>query len=75
MVFPQGRETAYRHFEKSVELLVANPFLGQSVEGCKLREHPIPKTPFVIVYRLRGERLEIVRVWDMRREPDPNFSS
>jgi plasmid stabilization system protein ParE len=73
VVFPQGRKNALRHFEKVVELLLENPYAGRKVEELDLYQFVISNTPFSIVYRLRGETLEIVRVWDMRKKPTHGF--
>jgi len=71
--FPQGRTAANRHYLRIVKLLLDNPYLGRPVEGFDLRQIPIPNTPFQLIYRVRSQTLEIVRVWDMRQEPSTGF--
>jgi plasmid stabilization system protein ParE len=71
--FPESQLSASRHMAKTVGLLQENPFLGRSVENYDLRQLPVPNTPFKIIYRIRGETLEIVRIWDMRRQPAHGF--
>jgi hypothetical protein len=72
-VFPEGKATAFRQFERTVMLLSENPLAGRAVEVFKLRQFPILNTPFSLIYRIRGDRLEIVRVWDMRQKPSHGF--
>lgn len=71
--FPQGRVTASRHYLKIVSLILDNPFMGRPVEGFELRQLPVPNTPFQIIYRVRNQTVEIVRVWDTRQEPSQGF--
>ena len=73
VTFPPGKLTAYTHFQKTIGLLKQNAFLGRPVEDHDIRLLNIPNTPFSLVYRLRGDTLEIVRVWDMRRQPSHGF--
>lgn len=67
--FPQGRKKADAHFLKTLELLSANPFMGQLLEDQpSAREHKIPKTPFSFVYRVSKDVIEILRVLDERAD-------
>ena len=56
--------------EKRFHLLEANPFLGQpgKVEGT--RRMSIPKTPFVLLYRVTETQIEVLRLRDSRRGQD-----
>lgn len=71
--FPEGWSAANRHYLKTVSLVAENPFLGRPVEGFDLRQLPIPNTPFHLIYRVRNQVIEIVRVWDMRQKPSHGF--
>jgi plasmid stabilization system protein ParE len=71
--FPQGRENATQQLEKAVEILALNPHISSPVEGFDLRKMPIHKTQFVLIYRVRKSCIEIVRVWDARKQPTPGF--
>jgi hypothetical protein len=71
--FPEGRLSANRHYLNTVALLVENPFLGRPVEGFDLRQLPSPNTPFQLIYRVRKQTLEIVRIWDMRQKSSHGF--
>jgi toxin ParE1/3/4 len=54
--------------EDSVELLARHPGLGRPgrVEGT--RELVIPGTPYIIPYRVREERVEVLRVFHAARK-------
>lgn len=67
LIFPEGLDNALKQFDKINELLVLNPFLGVlDEEG--LRKFAIPKTPFAYYYRITSTHIEVLRVWDERRE-------
>lgn len=71
-----GQETARQlndRIEDYVDSLVANPFMG-SIEPL-LREHRSEYRSLVVhehyklIYRIDGDRIHIVDLWDTRREP------
>ena len=66
-VFPQGRRKALGQLERVERLIQENPNIGKVFGNA--REFPIPRTPFSIVYRERSGRIEVVRIWDQRRDP------
>lgn len=67
-IFPQGAKKAREQLYAVERLIMENPNVGRHFrEG---REFPIVRTPFVMVYRVRGDTIEIVRVWDARRNPE-----
>jgi plasmid stabilization system protein ParE len=52
-------------------LLSENPKLGAPGRVPGTRELVIPKTPYIVPYRVRGSRIEIARVYHTsRRWPD-----
>lgn len=67
-VFPDGRHNAERQFAKAIELLLVNPGAGRPSETDGVRELPLLRTPFLIVYRVRRSTLEILRIFDGRRQ-------
>ena len=67
-VFPQGRRKALRQLEAVERLVVDNPDIGQ--RNGTAREFPIPKTPFSIIYNVTPNIIEVVRIWDQRRNRD-----
>jgi toxin ParE1/3/4 len=67
--FPEGRTRAEKHLLGTIELLEQNPEIGMVVEGRNLRKLQIRNTQFMIIYRIRIDHIEIVRVWDTRQKP------
>ena len=52
----------------SVELLEGHPRLGRPGRVTGTRELVIPDTPYIIPYRIRGERLDLVAVFHGRQK-------
>ena len=67
-VFAEGKRNAKAHLKEAKELLKVYPHVGKPSETADLRELQILKTPFALVYRIRGEEIQIVRLWDQRAE-------
>jgi plasmid stabilization system protein ParE len=68
-VFPDGRERADRQFLAIQSLLKANPYIGHpsdKIDGA--REHHVLRTPFTFLYRVRDDRIEVMRVLDTRAD-------
>jgi toxin ParE1/3/4 len=53
--------------EESVTLLADHPELGRAGRVPGTRELVIPSTPYLIPYRVRGQRIDILRVFHGRR--------
>lgn len=51
----------------AVDRLAALPNLGRAGRVSGTRELVVPGTPYIIPYRLRGERLEIIAVFHGRQ--------
>lgn len=55
----------------ALEKLETNPFAGRPGRATGTRELVIAKFPYVIPYRIRDKRVELLRVFHSRREwPD-----
>ena len=66
-IFVDGARRAAAQYRKSCDLIQANPSIGHPVEGMeRVREFSVPRTPFSFIYRVIGNRIEILRVWDQR---------
>lgn len=52
---------------KAVDLLQAQPEMGRPGRMLGTRELVLPGTPYIIPYRVRGERLELMAVFHGRR--------
>lgn len=72
-VFPQGGPAAFRILLASERLLQENPMAGVPLDLPGLRKLSIPNTPFALVYRVRNDRIEIHRLFDMRQQGSQSF--
>jgi len=73
-VFPDGAKRASRHYLASRQILRENSLIGRKLEDSEFREFPIARTPFVFVYRIRGEEIQVLRIWDARGDPDDKLA-
>lgn len=58
---------------QAVERLVELPGLGRPGRVAGTRELVVHRTPYVIAYRLRGDRLEIIAVFHGRQKWPKDF--
>jgi plasmid stabilization system protein ParE len=68
-VFPEGKDNAYRQYERTIGLLLDNPNIGHPTTKTGLRRFSIPRMPFSLLYRIDGDMLRVARVLDQRRGP------
>ena len=56
---------------KAVELLASQPGIGRPGRVPGTRELVVPSTPYIVPYRVRGERVELIAVFHGRQKwPD-----
>ena len=48
--------------EKQADQLVQHPEMGRAGRKQGTRELVISRTPFIVIYRIKGERIELLRV-------------
>ncbi|WP_417264576.1 type II toxin-antitoxin system RelE/ParE family toxin [Celeribacter sp.] len=66
-VFPAGRSKADRQYQALLVLLKTQPKIGHGVEDVPgVFEYVVPGIPFTVLYRLNGEVVEILRLYDQR---------
>jgi toxin ParE1/3/4 len=53
---------------EAVEHLAQLPNLGRPGRVARTRELVVPGTPYIIPYRLRGDRLEVIAVFHARQK-------
>jgi len=69
-VFPQGAKRAQSQLNVTKKLIAERPETGHVAVVADLLEFPVLKTPFSIVYRVRPDRIEILRIRDQRQNPE-----
>ena len=68
-VFPAGNSAARIQLNRSLQLLKENPKAGRLADGfTDAFELVLTRTPFSIVYRVKGDELQILRLLDQRDE-------
>ena len=66
-IFPHGAKRAADQYRRTSTVIRDNPLVGRPVEEMEgVREFSIPRTPFSFIYRIVGDRIEVLRVWDQR---------
>lgn len=67
-VFPAGNAKARDKMKAIQATLAANPYAGHPSDTRNtVRELSIPRTPFVVVYRVMPTQIEVLRLWDTRQ--------
>ena len=72
---PSAAQTVAQRVWEAANNLTDHPEIGRKghVEGT--REWLVSQTPYLIVYRVRGDAIEILRVWHGRRNWQANPTS
>ena len=65
--FGQNAALVAQRILQSVELLQTQPNMGRPGRLVGTRELVVPNTPFIIPYRVRNERLELIAVFHGRQ--------
>jgi addiction module RelE/StbE family toxin len=65
---PQNAAVVAARILDSVELLTTHPEIGRPGRVVGTRELVVPGTPYIIPYRVRGERLELIAVFHGRQK-------
>ncbi len=66
--FPDGKKKARQQYNITKSLIKKNPYIGHRTEVEGVREFSIPKIPFSLIYRIKNNDIEIINVWDERKE-------
>ena len=64
-VFPDGSARARARLGRTSD---PPPELGRTTDVATVRELQVARTPSSIIYRVKGRRIEVLRVWDGRAE-------
>jgi len=70
---PQAAARIVLTIESAVAQLAHHPALGRAGRVPGTRELIVPETPYIVPYRIRGQRVEILRVFHARRRWPPAF--
>ena len=71
---PSAARAVVLHILQTIEQLVPdNPHLGRPGRVPGTRELVIPSTPFIVPYRLRGDTIQILRVYHGARRWPKSF--
>ena len=65
---PKAAAEIARRILESVELVTVNPHRGRSGRIVGTRELVIAGTPYIVPYRIKGERLELIAVFHGRQK-------
>ena len=66
---PKAAATFVEAIQASVEKLAQFPAMGREGRLAGTREWPLPDLPYVIPYRIRNGRLQVLRIFHTRRLP------
>jgi toxin ParE1/3/4 len=64
---PQNAASVAMRILKGVDLLTSQPQMGRPGRVLGTRELVVPDTPYIIPYRVRGGRLELIAVFHGRQ--------
>ena len=70
---PGAAGRAVQKILRAVDLLKKNPALGRAGRVAGTRELVVAETPYIIPYRVRGEAVEILRVFQAARKWPETF--
>lgn len=65
---PQAAQAMAQRLWDTARDLTDHPQIGRPGHAAGTRERAVPRTPYLIVYRLRNETVEILRLWYGRRD-------
>ncbi|WP_299381011.1 type II toxin-antitoxin system RelE/ParE family toxin [uncultured Kiloniella sp.] len=68
-VFPAGQTKANQQYAGLLILLKSQPGAGHPAEDLPdVLEYVLPGIPFTVLYRIKGDTIEIMRLYDQRSE-------
>jgi len=72
---PQAARKVAQRILDSVRKLREFPYIGRPGDDGATREWQVQGTPYLVVYRLHNDIVEITRVWHSRRDPGELIAS
>jgi len=70
---PDAARLVVQRIRQAIAMLAENPALGRIGRVPGTRELVVPKTRYLIPYRVRDQRIEILRVFHAARKPPPSW--
>jgi addiction module RelE/StbE family toxin len=70
---PEAAKRVMKRIRGSVKRLAAFPMSGRRGHVTGTREVVIPGLPYLVVYQVRGEHVEILRVFHTSQEPSESW--
>ena len=65
---PQAAQAMAQRLWDAAQDLENHPQIGRPGHALDTRERVVPRTPYLIVYRLRHDTVEILCIWHGRRD-------
>lgn len=65
---PAAAERVVQKILRAVDLLKQNPAMGRAGRVAGTRELVVAETPYIIPYRVRGDTVEILRIFHAARK-------
>lgn len=65
---PEAAKAVALRLRRSFDLMTARPDAGRPTPFADIREWSVPGYPYLIPYRIRPNRIEILRIWHTRRK-------
>lgn len=66
---PVAAPRVLERIERTFSILLDAPFIGRPSERAGLREMPVPDLPFLVVYRVASDAVEVLTVFHTSRDP------
>jgi toxin ParE1/3/4 len=70
---PHAAHAVAQRIRKTVAHLTAHPQLGRLVDVGEIRQMSVPGLPYLIPYRVKDNRIEILRVFHTAQEQPDNW--
>ena len=67
---PAAAERVISDIQRAADRLLDFPGLGHLGEYTGVLELQVPRRPYVLIYRIDGDVIEILSIFDQRRDPE-----
>jgi plasmid stabilization system protein ParE len=70
---PEAASDVASRIRRALDLITDRPEIGRLTPTARLREWSIPGLPYIIPYRVRGDMVEVLRVFHTSRQRPPRW--